>query len=224
MKQAVITITVHHKKKVRKRRNDPVFVGMLLAVALSVVSLFFIYTDSSEAAYITPEENGYHRVIREEIKDVEDLSYLDYMEIKTDPLQYRILAADPEEMTILAQTVYGEARGVESKAQQAAVIWCVFNRIDDPRWGDTVVEVCNPKAFNGYSPSNPVDPELYALALDVYNRWQREKLGDLDSGRVLPSEYVYFNGDGRVNWFRTEYKDSGSYWDWSLPDPYVEVN
>jgi hypothetical protein len=33
-----------------------------------------------------------------------------------------------EEVEMLAQLVYAEARGVGSKAEQAAVVWCVLNR------------------------------------------------------------------------------------------------
>lgn len=129
--------------------------------------------------------------------------------------------ADPEDITRLAQTLWGECRGVKSKARQAAVVWCVLNRVDDPRWPDTIEEVCINSQFNGYDPSHPVDPELYDLALDVWQRWQREKAGETDVGRVLPAEYVFFHGDGRENHFRTDWEDMSTFWDWSLPDPYV---
>lgn len=131
-------------------------------------------------------------------------------------------AADPEELTILAQTLWGEARGVASKERQAAVIWCILNRVDDPRWPDSVREVCIQSQFHGYDPSHPVDPELYQLAHDVYIRWQREKHGDPACGRVLPKEYVYFHGDGVENHFRIDYSMPEGYWDWSFPDPYGE--
>ena len=143
-------------------------------------------------------------------------------DIKLTEYQYQVPAADPVELTMLAQAVWGEARGVKSKAQQAAVIWCIFNRVDDPRWPDTIVEVCTPGQFHGYSPLNPIDPELYDLAHDVWNRWHREKLGDPNPGRTLPPQYVYFTGDGKVNHFRDAYH-GGHRWDWSLPDPYTAM-
>lgn len=126
---------------------------------------------------------------------------------------------DPDNLTRLAKTVWGEARGVQSTAEQAAVIWCILNRVDDPRWPDTITGVCITSQFNGYDPDNPVEPELYDLALDVYSRWCMEKQGEKDVGRVLPAEYVYFTGDGTRNTFTTEFL-SGNTWGFTLPDPY----
>ena len=36
-----------------------------------------------------------------------------------------------EEVTILAQMLWGEARGVKSITEQAACVWCVLNRVDE---------------------------------------------------------------------------------------------
>ena len=52
---------------------------------------------------------------------------------------------DPAEVTALAQTLYGECRGC-SELQQRAVCWCIFNRVDDSRFPDTVVGVIIQKA------------------------------------------------------------------------------
>ncbi|MEA4933683.1 MAG: hypothetical protein VB071_08950 [Lawsonibacter sp.] len=121
----------------------------------------------------------------------------------------------------LAKMLYGEARGC-SKTEQAGAVWCVLNRVDDPKYPDGVVAVVTQKnQFYGYKADNPVLPELLALAEDVLARWYAE--GDCigNVGRVLPKEYLYFTGDGRRNQFRTEYK-GGETWDWSLASPYEE--
>ena len=125
------------------------------------------------------------------------------------------------EAEVLAKTVYGEARGC-SITEQAAVIWCVLNRVDDECafWPDDIIGAATqPKQFHGYYAGNPVTQEHYELALDVIDRWQREKNGEADVGRVLPPEYLYFHGDGEHNHFRTEYA-GGHTWDWSLDSPY----
>lgn len=125
-----------------------------------------------------------------------------------------------EEIDALARTIWGEARGVPSKAEQAAVAWCVLNRVD-AGYGDTVLEVVSaPGQFVGYSIYYPVTDELAELAKDVLTRWYKEKDGETDVGRTLPSDYYYFNGSGGHNWFRKEFRSS-TYWDWSLPDPYT---
>lgn len=127
---------------------------------------------------------------------------------------------DQESIDALAKTLWGECRGVKSKAHQAAVAWCVLNRVDTGHWGNTVLSVVSaPYQFSGYKESFPVTDELAALAEDVLIRWHAEKEGQTDVGRVLPKEYIYFVGDGTYNYFAKEWR-SKDYWDWSLPTPY----
>lgn len=59
---------------------------------------------------------------------------------------------DAAEVEALAKMLYGEARGVVSDTEKAACVWCVLNRVDDPRFPDTVLEVvAAPYQFAGYS-------------------------------------------------------------------------
>lgn len=129
---------------------------------------------------------------------------------------------DKAEVEMLARLIWGEARGVASDMEKAAVAWCVLNRVDADGWPDTVDEVVTqPFQFVGYSPDYPATEELKALAADVLTRWEREKREGGDAGRVLPAEYAYFTGDGERNYFRTEYR-GGVYWDWTLNNPYSD--
>lgn len=143
---------------------------------------------------------------------------------EAEPLETCVPVRDyAAEAEVLAKVVYGEARGC-SVTEQAAVIWCILNRVDDDsgRWPNDVIEAAvQAGQFHGYDRENPVLPEIYKLAFDVLDRWQREKEGEEDVGRVLPADYYYFHGDGIHNYFRKEWKD-GTSWDWSLPSPYEE--
>ena len=99
----------------------------------------------------------------------------------------------------------GEARGVPSDTEKAACVWCVLNRCD--LYGKGIIEVVSaPYQFVGYSPDNPVDEELKALCEDVLARYFAEQAGDTDVGRVLPSDYIFFSGDGKRNHFRNAYE------------------
>lgn len=119
----------------------------------------------------------------------------------------------------LANVTWGEARGC-SVTEQAAVMWCVLNRVDSPLYPDSVGEVVTQRAqFNGYSESNPITQEMLQLANSVLTYWSE---GD-DSGRVLPKEYLYFTGDGKHNYFYTTWASNAVAWDWSLPSPYEEA-
>lgn len=127
---------------------------------------------------------------------------------------------DEAEVEMLARVLWGEARGVPSDMEKAAVVWCVLNRVDAARWPDTVAGVVTePSQFAGYSPDYPATEELKAIAADVLTRWERERREGGDVGRVLPAEYFFFTGDGERNYFRTEYT-GGTFWDWTLPNPY----
>ena len=140
------------------------------------------------------------------------------------------------DVEMLARLIYTEARGVRSKTEQAAVVWVVLNRLDNPnRLQKTIAEVvCAPYQFD-YRPWVPVLPEFEELAEDVLSRWECEKSDEVDVGRatagspaspkgasrILPPEYQYFEGRGGRNWFSAEWK-SAEYWDWSLPSPYED--
>lgn len=124
------------------------------------------------------------------------------------------------ELQTLAKIVYQEARGIPQKSHQAAVIWCILNRLDNGYWGDDIITVATyPNAF-AWVPDTPVEEEFMDLAIDVVTRWNWEKQGLQDVGRTLPATYLYFTGNGDFNYFTREWKGT-EYWDWSLPDPYL---
>jgi hypothetical protein len=129
---------------------------------------------------------------------------------------------DPEEVEALAKVVYREARGC-SKIEQAAVIWCILNRVDSPEryFPDTILEVIKQPHQFAYTEDTPLWPSHVSLAEDVLQRWHEEKNGAEDVGRVLPAGYMYFVGDGKHNYFTQEFR-SREYWTWSLPSPYGE--
>lgn len=140
------------------------------------------------------------------------------------------------DVEMLARLIYTEARGVKSKTEQAAVVWVVLNRLDNPnRLQKTIAEVVTAPHQFDWRPWVPVLPEFAELAEDVLERWQAEKSAtagspaspagasrsQVDVGRVLPAEYQYFEGWGGRNWFSAEWR-SDEYWDWSLPSPYED--
>ena len=126
------------------------------------------------------------------------------------------------EVEALAKLIYGEAGIVPSTTEQAAVVWCVLNRVDDPRFPDTVLEVIEaPYQFSGYDPEYPVKEEFALLAADVLTRYRAERDGEENVGRVLPAEYCFFTGDGRRNHFTTEWKSTDCF-GWTLESPYTD--
>ena len=132
-------------------------------------------------------------------------------EVDTDGLCV-VEVAEPEyemyfteaDVIALAQMLYGEARGCTVDNQMKCV-WCVLNRVDDPRFPDTIQGVLSqPSQFHGYSPNFPVWDELKEVARDVLTRWSLEKQG-VTVERELPNTYLWFTGDSVQNHFREEY-------------------
>lgn len=122
------------------------------------------------------------------------------------------------DIELIGRTIWGEAGGVESEAERAAVAWCILNRVD--AWDMTIEEVVTaPHQFYGYRTDGTCPQEHLDLAEDVLSRWESEKLGTCASGRTLPAGYLYFTGDGERNHFTEEWGSSET-WTWVLPNPY----
>jgi len=111
-----------------------------------------------------------------------------------------------EDVEALARLVWGEARGVKTRAEQEAVIWCVLNRVDSPDFPDTVVGVVTQrKQFTGYSRKNPLEREFLLMADEILWLWHKEKQGCPYIERCLPADYCYFAGNGKTNRFSTSW-------------------
>lgn len=109
-----------------------------------------------------------------------------------------------DDVIAMAKMLWGEARGCDLE-NQIGCVWIVCNRVDDPRFPDTILGVLSqPSQFYGYSPDFPVWDELYAVALDVLTRWSLEKQG-VTVERELPNTYLWFTGYNGSNHFREVY-------------------
>ena len=122
----------------------------------------------------------------------------------------RTKAAVPDELAELAgRAIWGEAGGIQDEAQRAAVVWCACNRAD--AWDMDIGDVLTVDQFHGLAIKGEVPEQHVELARDVLARWTLEAEGWQDVGRVLPNRFLYFEGDGEVNHFSTEY-GGGQYW------------
>lgn len=120
----------------------------------------------------------------------------------------------------IAKLLLRECGGVPSKTEQACVAWCVLNRVD--KHDSSIHEVLrSPNQFAFYELTE-IQDDLYDLAKDVLSRWNDEKNGISDVGRVLPKEYTYFHGDGVHNYFRNSFDGDYETWDYSLESPYED--
>lgn len=133
------------------------------------------------------------------------------------------LAELQDEAVMLAKLIYKEARGINSTAHKAAVVWCVLNRFDTGEYGESIKAVITSKHQFAWDPNTKVEDEFLELSNDVLIRWLLEKEGFSNIGRVLPNDYLFFAGRNGLNYFRKNYH-SKEYWDWSLQSPYENDN
>ena len=190
-----------------------------LLLSLAVVAG---YLSGSHSSFIAMADGP----IEEEIMETQPTVYWIHRYIPMERSLYSIMPEDvvdlPEDekvISMIAQTVYGEANGM-SLYHRSLVVWCILNRVDNPRFANTIEEVITaPGQFHGYSTNKPVTKENYILARDVLIRWHAEKECIGDVGRTLPSKYLYFYGKHGKNWFRESW-NGGEPYDFSLEDVY----
>lgn len=122
----------------------------------------------------------------------------------------RVKSAIPDELAEWAgRAIWGEAGGIQDEAQRAAVVWCACNRAD--AWDMEIGDVLTVDQFHGLAIRGEVPAEHIELARDVLARWTLEAEGWQSVGRVLPKRFLYFEGNGIINLFSTEY-GGGEYW------------
>lgn len=138
-------------------------------------------------------------------------------EVNEPELEY-ITYFTEDDATDLAKVLLRECGGIPSKTEQACVAWCVLNRVDE--YGSSIYDVLREPNQFAFSDTTEVRDDFYELAKDVLWRWNDEKNGITDSGRVLPQEYIYFHGDGVHNYFRNAFSGDYDTWDYSLESPY----
>lgn len=193
-----------------------ILMGAALTLIITVIFCLLVVTDRAE--------NVSHETSAPQIE-------IEQQAAEQPATEYAARMYTDADAVALAQMAYGESRGVLPLAldgksispayQQACSMWVALNRFDAGFEGESIAEiVAAPRQFHGYDPEHPISDELLALAYDVLERWQEEKNGAADVGRVLPAEYLFFTGNGDHNNFTVEY-GTGIYYTWELPDPYV---
>ena len=223
------TTTKHSRKMTMSLINE--ILAVILLIEIILLAGVIGYRIGKESAYIQPVYQFTLQVdssmieYKEESVPKPDTKEMDQTPVKDISSEVEVVELviennfTNEEIDHIAKTVWGEARGL-SKTHQAGVVWTILNRCDDGRFGKGVIGVVTaPSQFAGYRSGNPVDPEIRELVVDVLDRYSQEKAGIKNVGRVLPKEYLYFRGNGKVNLFSKKW-NSNNVWDWSLKSPY----
>ena len=113
---------------------------------------------------------------------------------------------DPADVALVSRTIWGETQGCPYEEQWAQGC-CIVNRVDDPRWGDTVeAVVLQPHQFQGYSINNPEEP-FHDMAREILIAWHNGETG-------VPTDMCFCSGDGMHQTFRTDWipNEETKYW------------
>ena len=209
-----------------------IFIFILFTPVINNKDISLTDLNNSDAYYgdlntieIKPDFKCYEE--KKEEKEPVLIYYSDKIKIKvSNEIKNKInnqLAELQDEAVMLAKLIYKEARGINSTAHKAAVVWCVLNRFDTGKYGESIKAVITSKHQFAWEPNTKVEDELLELSNDVLIRWLLEKEGFSNVGRVLPNDYLFFAGRNGLNYFRKNYH-SKEYWDWSLQSPYENDN
>ena len=197
------------------RKEGLEYAMMLAVVCLAIVGAVVIMTSLASAddsqvelpepEYISADELVLNRAVAPERANTGLATYETF-----DEALERAKAAVPDELAELAgRAVYGEAGGIADYAQRAAVVWCACNRAD--AWDMDIGDVLTVDQFHGLAIRGEVPTEHIELARDVLARWTLEAEGWVNVGRALPKRFLYFEGNGVINLFSTQY-GGGEYW------------
>ena len=111
-----------------------------------------------------------------------------------------------QDVVTISRMVWGEGRGV-SRNEQKLIVWTVLNRLDNGRYGNSIRAVVLARGqFVGYHSGHPVTTEIRDMVVDVLEAWNRGEAALVYPPFSRYSQYLYFNGDGRHNWFRGRYR------------------
>ena len=238
MEQTIIRLPaprITQAERIRRRkiaRARLTIRGAILGLAVGVIATALIMgTNGTDAAYTADTvaaASAEPQKVAHQTTSADTQNFIEAQDSVTTTNLVYVTEQKPKielpeaEVEMLAKLIWGEARGVKSKTQQAAVVWCVLNRVDSTGYacGGSIAHVVTfPNQFQGYNANYPATAEFKELAEDVLTRWYAEKAGYINTGRVLPLEYQWFEGNGSTNIFRNAYRN-GTKWNWTLESPY----
>ncbi len=197
----------------------------LLLLFLSLLLMIPLLSSAEEEAVVPPDwlllgsaGNAASSIRRS--RSEADIFMDSLTDVMKEELVRSVLSENDE--IILARMLWGEDRE-NPMFMRAAVIWCVFNRMDQSKL--PIEQLINKIQFPGYREENPVKDWAVDLIRDVTIRYVLEQNGFTDVGRVLPKEYLYYEQPQgkRYHIFKTKLKvgdKENKIWDWALPSPY----
>lgn len=113
-----------------------------------------------------------------------------------------------DEIDMLARLVLREAGGC-SKEEQRLIVWTVFQRVDstdhDFRNMNTIGDVVTAPYQFAYDEAAPVKDDIRQMCEAELEKWAKGGAPPVVEPYAPSLPYLFFEGDGRHNWFRAEW-------------------
>lgn len=195
------------RKRLRRIKVIITVVATVIVVSITVAVL----TTCGESNASEPETNKtqepYQTETLTEIPTMESRSQRSIETLETEETEKKTLYTE-EDIVYICKTVAGEAL-ICSREEQALVVWTILNRVDAQgvfRHQNTIEDVVLHKgAFDGYHPDNEYPEEIRTLVVEELDKWCEGEEAPTLKPYTTDNTYLYFEGDGRHNWFRTDY-------------------
>lgn len=208
--------------------NDEKWLNILLVIAVIATIwcvLFNIDVDGEHIAeaVVTSEPIPTEVPVAVEKEVIEDKPiYIQWIPFECEEdMNDETLYPTRDEVYCLSKVVHGEA-SICSPEVKACVAWVVLNRVDDSSYPDTIREVVSEgKQFQGFwreSDTVPTEEER-EMCYEIIKAWKNYD----DRYRSIPSDYLYFMGDGNTNYFTRNYygnlKETKEHaWNYRMPN------
>lgn len=112
-----------------------------------------------------------------------------------------------EEDVITAAKMLAIEQGYGSFEAQCACVWTACWRVDAGIANSVSEAIKMPYQYTGYNANNEVRDDLVMVAINVLTRWSMYHQG-VDVAPEIPSDFLWFSGDGSVNTFRNTYSNT----------------
>ena len=160
------------------------------------------------------EEAGVLEVVDDVAPELENLA-VPTAPTFDDVLIEKIAAVDSELAEVAGRLIWGEGGAITNTANRYASLWTAINRAE--AWGGTLYErMTEESQFHGLDMTGEVPEQYIREAGLIIALWEMEREGwTIPDNRFpagLPERFLYFEGDGTVNHFSTDF-GGGEYWD-----------
>lgn len=189
-------------KKIRANRKLCWFIGLMGKYLLCGL-LLLVWTIAA-TRYGQKKALAQYEIWMEEYKVEQDEAAR--LAVETDPYTIQLNA----EAEALAKVLYGVKDN--STDDLKTYCWCVFNRVDNSHYPDTLEDViAQPQQWMRYDPTNPLLENLYQIAREQLDAWHT------DSHRPVDSSYVFMNWSSNDICLRDNFNEGSGchYWRWN---------